>query len=165
MRRGAKASAPWRVSYGHRQVLDVGSAGGDRDRRAGDRRLQQRVARRGEAVAGHAREARFREQPLGDGAAPDAGPASPSIGAFAVYATEAIEMNGGALVTGCSVGVENTTGPFLGGGAAAYFNSGADPCAYGYECNLNNVCVVNHRCERGYIYCDGSCIVGTGACP
>jgi hypothetical protein len=107
----------------------------------------------------------FASNPLGDGAAPDAGPASPSIGAFAAHATEAIEMNGGALVTGCSVGVENTTGPFLGGGAAAYFNSGADPCAYGYECNLNNVCVVNHRCERGYIYCDGSCIVGTGAWP
>ena len=67
----------------------------------------------------------FASNPLGDGAAPDAGPASPSIGAFAVYATEAIEMNGGALVTGCNVGVENTTGPFLGGGAAAYFNSGA----------------------------------------
>ena len=63
--------------------------------------------------------------PLGDGGASDAGPASPSIGSFAVYATEALLMNGGATVTGCSVGVENTTGPFLSGGAAAYFNSGA----------------------------------------
>ena len=60
-----------------------------------------------------------------DSGAADAGPASPSIGAFALYATEAIELNSGALVTGCSVGVENTTGPFLSGGAAAYSNSGA----------------------------------------
>ena len=53
---------------------------------------------------------------------------APTIGSFAVYATEAIELNSGALITGCNVGVENTTGPFLGGGAAAYFNSGAtDP--------------------------------------
>ena len=55
----------------------------------------------------------------------DAGPASPSIGSFALYATEAIELNSTSLVTGCNIGVENTTGPFLGGGAAAYFNSGA----------------------------------------
>ncbi len=55
----------------------------------------------------------------------DAGPASPSIGSFAVYATQALEMNSGALVTGCNVGVENATGPFLGGNVAAYFNSGA----------------------------------------
>jgi len=51
-------------------------------------------------------------------------------------------MNGGALVTGCSVGVENTTGPFLGGGAAAYFNSGATiqstQTLYAYSTYLNS---------------------------
>ena len=72
----------------------------------------------------------------------DAGPASPSIGSFALYATEAIEFNSGSLVTGCSVGVENTTGPFLGGGAAAYFNSGAkiqsSQTLYAYSTYLNS---------------------------
>ena len=72
----------------------------------------------------------------------DAGPASPSIGSFAVYVTEAIEMNSGALVTGCNVGVQNTTGPFLGGGAAAYFNSGATiqstQTLYAYSTYLNS---------------------------
>jgi hypothetical protein len=60
----------------------------------------------------------------GDGGG-DAGPPSPSIGTFAVYATEALEMSGTSLITGCNVGVENTTGPFLAGNAAAYFNSGS----------------------------------------
>ncbi len=55
----------------------------------------------------------------GDSGSDAAPPPSPSIGSFAVYATEALEMNSGALITGCSVGVENTTGPFLGGGASA----------------------------------------------
>ena len=77
-----------------------------------------------------------------DSGAADAGPASPSIGAFALYATEAIELNSGALVTGCSVGVENTTGPFLSGGAAAYFNSGATiqstQTLYAYSVYLNS---------------------------
>ncbi|MGO8993295.1 MAG: hypothetical protein ACLQVI_08190, partial [Polyangiaceae bacterium] len=51
-------------------------------------------------------------------------------------------MNSGALVTGCNVGVENTTGPFLGGGAAAYFNSGAkiqsSQTLYAYSTYLNS---------------------------
>ena len=72
----------------------------------------------------------------------DAAPASPSIGAFAVYATEALEMNSGALVTGCSVGVESTTGPFLSGNAAASFNSGAkiqsSQTLYAYSIYLNS---------------------------
>ena len=73
----------------------------------------------------------------------DAGPpASPSIGSFAVYATEAAEFNANSLVTGCSVGVENTTGPFLAGGAAAYFNSGAtiqsSQTLYAYSTYLNS---------------------------
>ncbi len=55
----------------------------------------------------------------------DAGPASPGIGSFAVYATEAIELNSGALITGCNVGVEGTAGPFLAGNAAVDLNSGA----------------------------------------
>ena len=55
----------------------------------------------------------------------DAGPASPSIGSFALQETEAIELSSGSVVTGCNVGVEGTAGPFLGGGAAAHFNSGA----------------------------------------
>ena len=49
----------------------------------------------------------------------------PNIGAFAVYAAEAVELSSGSSVTGCNVGVENTDGPFLAGGAAAYFSSGA----------------------------------------
>lgn len=64
-------------------------------------------------------------QALSGDSGSDAAPISPSIGAFAVYATEALEMNAGSLITGCNVGVEKSTGPFLGGGAAAYFNSGA----------------------------------------
>ena len=72
----------------------------------------------------------------------DAGPASPGIGSFAVYATEALEMNSNALITGCNVGVENTTGPFLGGGVAAYFNSGATiqstQTLYAYSAFLNS---------------------------
>jgi hypothetical protein len=55
---------------------------------------------------------------------PDAGPTSPAIGSFAIYATQAIELNSGSSITGCAVGVENAAGPFLGS-AAAYFNSGA----------------------------------------
>ncbi len=50
---------------------------------------------------------------------------APGIGSFAVYATEAIELSSGSSITGCNVGVENTGGPFLGGGAAAYLSSGA----------------------------------------
>ena len=77
-----------------------------------------------------------------DGATDAGPPASPNIGSFAVYATEALEMNSGALITGCSVGVENTTGPFLGGGAAAYFNSGAQiqssQTLYAYSTYLNS---------------------------
>ena len=72
----------------------------------------------------------------------DAGPTSPSIGSFALYATEAIELNSTSLVTGCNVGVENTTGPFLAGGAAAYFNSGAtiqsSQTLYAYSTYLNS---------------------------
>ncbi len=49
----------------------------------------------------------------------------PNLGSFAVYATEAVELSSGSSVTGCNVGVENTGGPFLAGGAAAYFSSGA----------------------------------------
>ena len=52
-------------------------------------------------------------------------PCGPTLASFALYATEAIEMDSGASVTGCNVGVENTTGPFLGGGVPAYLNSGA----------------------------------------
>ena len=52
-------------------------------------------------------------------------PCGPSLASFALYATEAIEMDTRASVTGCNVGVENTTGPFLGGGVPAYLNSGA----------------------------------------
>ena len=61
----------------------------------------------------------------GGSEAGDAGPASPGIGSFAVYATEAIELNSGALITGCNVGVEGTAGPFLAGNAAVDLNSGA----------------------------------------
>ena len=61
----------------------------------------------------------------GQSDAGDAGPASPGIGSFAVYATEAIELNSGALITGCNVGVEGTAGPFLAGNAAVDLNSGA----------------------------------------
>jgi hypothetical protein len=50
---------------------------------------------------------------------------APGIGSFAVYATEAIELSSGSSITGCSVGVENTGGPFLAGGAASYLSSGA----------------------------------------
>jgi len=61
----------------------------------------------------------------GPEAAADASSPSPAIGTFAIYATESVLFDDGAQVTGCNVGVEGTTGPFLGGNAAAYFNSGA----------------------------------------
>ena len=51
-------------------------------------------------------------------------------------------MNSGALVTGCNVGVQNTTGPFLAGGVTAYFNSGAaiqsSQTLYAYSTFLNS---------------------------
>ena len=47
----------------------------------------------------------------------------PNIGSFAIYATEAVELRSNSSVTGCNVGVENTGGPFLAGGAAAYLSS------------------------------------------
>lgn len=61
--------------------------------------------------------------PLSVDSGTDAGPASPDIGSFALYATDAIELNSGSSVTGCNLGVESTTGPFIAG-AAAYLNSG-----------------------------------------
>ena len=87
------------------------------------------------------------DEPVGTSAAAlstDSGgtPASPSIGSFAVYATEAVELNAGSLVTGCNVGVENQTGPFLAGGASAYFNGAAtiqsNQTLYAYSTYLNS---------------------------
>jgi hypothetical protein len=69
--------------------------------------------------------ARIVAETSGTDAGADSG-APPSIGSFAVYATESIELNSGALITGCNVGVEGTAGPFLSGGVAAYFNSGGE---------------------------------------
>ena len=65
---------------------------------------------------------------VSDGDAGTASPtiASPDIGSFAVYATEAVELQIGAWVTGCNVGVQGSSGPFLAGGAAAYLESGAN---------------------------------------
>src|SRR5271154_5360800 len=57
----------------------------------------------------------------------DAGSATPSLGSFPGYATEAIELGSGASIRGgCNVGVEGSAGPFLGGGAAAYLSSGSE---------------------------------------
>jgi hypothetical protein len=60
-----------------------------------------------------------------DGGSCTAATPTPAIGSFAVYATDAILMDANSLVTGCNVGVESTTGPFLSGNVAAYFNGGA----------------------------------------
>ena len=49
--------------------------------------------------------------------------ASPVIGSFGVYATESILLNANSTISDCTVGVEKTTGPFLSGGVAAYFNA------------------------------------------
>ena len=59
----------------------------------------------------------------GHDAGTDAGTASPALGSFGVYATQSILLNANALVTGCNVGVEYATGPYLNGGVAAYLNA------------------------------------------
>jgi hypothetical protein len=42
-------------------------------------------------------------------------------------------------------------------------------CPSGYICEVvsatSAACVVNHRCEIGYHYCNGACVAGTGTCP
>lgn len=61
----------------------------------------------------------------GTDAGHDAGTPAPGIGAFALYATQSVELNASSLPTGCGVDVEFATGPFINGGVSAYLNCGA----------------------------------------